>query len=282
VLFLEVLGAISAGVTITATIVGIARRVSRVTSTVVQPVRRWTPASLERSFAQLRSYTAMARALHSAGPMAGENSLDPKVLYDWGIALILTIASQIDRFSQGKSTLFVISERQTREFRILPQFFDGVFPLNQLVNADQFALSADGAACELHENPPEYRRWPPIPYEGTDPDSPFIASRVLTMHSVEVVPVKRPDDIERNLGTTHVMGIPLWRDMRLLEVGTPAVITVDFRIAPFWRAPISLLIHGKRRSIRRIEGLGIELKECAREFLVQYHLSAARTLAEGK
>jgi hypothetical protein len=267
---LEVLGAVAATATILLAVTELARRWPRHNQTVVQPIRRWDPATFEQALRYLDTYATMARAIRGQAASDAAHSLSLDVLYDWGIALILAGASHIDRFSQGKTTLFVMSERGPEGFTILPKYFDGIFPLDQLLNTDQFDFRDDGRRIDLRKTPPNYRKWPLINFEGQRPADPFIASRVMSMRSVEMARVPRPDDVERDLGTTHVLGIPLWRDPREVDTDTPLVITVDFRFPAFRQAPLARLAHGERRSIRHIEHRGRMLKTKAHDFFVSF------------
>jgi hypothetical protein len=270
------IGAVSSILAVASAVIALVRRVMRRDPNVVQPIHRWYPGVIEQAFAQLKDYTRLAQQLKGSIDRDPDHELSLAVLESWGIALILSIASQIDRFSQNKSTLFVMLERDQPKglITVLPKYFDGVFPLEQLLNSDDVSLGTDGRFKALRETPPHYRTWTALENSGGREKDPFIARRVIADKRVEMLGVD-PQDVEVDLGTTHVLGIPLWEDANKFGVGTPLAITIDFSWPKLWRSPIARIMHGNARDKRRVVRSGRDLKGLAQDFLTLFYTPAA-------
>jgi hypothetical protein len=197
--------------------------------------------------------------------------------------VILTTASHLDRFSQGKASLFVLSDRDGSHFHMFPKYFEGIFPFDQLLAEIDLGIDPSTGATTLSHNPPAYRRWPRLPIDAGY-DGPFVAGYVVARGAVEVMPIDPPSDIEEDLGTTHVLGMPLFdledfddrpgevaggtkKGQRRLRREAPLAITVDLRLPALLHSPFLYIFYGRKRSIRRIKKKGRLLRREARDFL---------------
>jgi hypothetical protein len=269
------IGAVASLLGIASVAIALVRRVMRRDPNVVQPIYRWSPGFIDQAFAQLKDYTRLAQDLTGSQDRDPDRQLSLAVLESWGVALILSIASQIDRFSQNKSTLFVLLERDETKgmITVLPKYFDGVFPLEQLLNADDVSFGTDRRFSALRETPPHYRTWSQSENGGSGENDPFIARRVIANKRVEMVQID-PQDVEVDLGTTHVLGIPLWENANKFGAGTPLAITIDFSWPRPWRSPLARILHGNNRDVRRVVKSGRDLKGLAQDFLTVFYAPA--------
>jgi hypothetical protein len=134
-------------------------------------------------------------------------------------SVLLTAATQVVPFSQGKANLFHFANSPTSNQRdIVSQFFMGAFPPSQVLARQT-----------------TYR---PMPVKR-DESSPSIAGECIRLGAPHLAAPKPGtfSQLERELGTTHILGMPAHRgavnvedDYCLIPAGCPAAITVDLRI----------------------------------------------------
>lgn len=144
-------------------------------------------------------------------------------LLDWGTGLLLTAASVISPFSQGKANLFVVSSTDAngQMLKIRSKTLVGPFPLTQLVDLPDMI----------------YRDMPvPQPSIG-QPQAFAVAVQALHVGQPLLQPIEKAEYAsftEKALGTTHILGIPLRSPHSRVKVGDVAVMTVDFRFSQPW------------------------------------------------
>lgn len=133
-------------------------------------------------------------------------------------SVLLTAATQVIPFSQGKANLFHFVDDPTDHSReIASQLFTGPFPPAQVLSRTttyrRITVSRDGVM-------------------------PSVAGECIRYGAPRMAPLETGpfSDVERKLGTTHILGMPADRavlkidDYCQIPCGWPAAITVDLRI----------------------------------------------------
>jgi hypothetical protein len=180
------------------------------------------------------------------------------VVSDWAFDVLLTSAANISRFSQGKANLFQINENS---------LLRGVATLRSREFVGPFSL------WQLTDGRGNYRDME-VHYDSGQPysDAVPVAGLTLLTCRIQLVDLRRvgfPSELERALGTTHILGIPLGtrqpnetdsdvcQGLAALPVGLPVVITVDLRfphllLASFWYWRYRQLLLARAEDVQRI------------------------------
>lgn len=222
----------------------------------VHALRRWRPHAFSQALDYIGEYTNAHDSI--ASPRESQSDITAKDVYIWGCNLLLTAASHITRYSQGKANLFVVNEAQDNPAHITlrSQQFVGAFPLQQLT--------------ALRKNPsPEYTyRVMPV-----SENSATVAGKAVRHTRVHFDKIgEQASDLELKLGTTHILAIPLSTDVASLVPGDPAVITIDCRLPPRVRFLKTCRIwHPERALLAR----AAKLQEEARNFVQNNAASAS-------
>jgi hypothetical protein len=157
------------------------------------------------------------------------------------VDLVLTSASRINKYTQGKANLFVVSGVYSGGLSIRSHTFVGAFPLWQLVDVSHMS------------------------YRNLDvtPDTPIVAGRALWDDAIQFTSIRklRLSDQERKLRATDILGIPVSDRRNAAAVGDYAAITVDFALPFTHRWLFRWLV--RRAVLRR----AAELQIVARHFL---------------
>ena len=142
----------------------------------------------------------------------------------WGTDLLLTAASMICKFSQGKANLFVVvlTNEHSLMVDIRSKAFVGAFPLNQLLDTDStYRNMPVPSSLERFSNPAAYA----------------VAAQALFMNDITIGSIETAQfasTVEKDLGTTHILAIPLRSSRAQCRVGDEAVIAVDLRFIRPW------------------------------------------------
>ena len=230
---------------------GIRPSFKRTTSRDVSRINRWSRRAYETPLAQIDLYLERVAQARS-GPLTG-GQVGAMVLQRWAWDLILTASAAISPHSQGKANLFVVHQNNAAARRLMlrSHTFVGAFPVDQLTDEGTYrdievdysdatrSPSDFVAAMTLWTGEFEYQRLAfrkkPVSWlRGFRKDRP--------------PPTGDSGRIERQLGTTHIVGIPLRQpgakklhelvsDLQNLSPGQPVAITVDLRIPLLYRLP---------------------------------------------
>ncbi len=187
----------------------------RETKTVVHSARRWRRRAFEQGLHYLGEYTS-AHAHVSSEPST--RSITDEDIRAWGRSVMLTSASDISRYSQGKANLFVVNDvtnvNGSRVVTLRAKQFVGGFPIAQLTTLRT-------------ENPVYNYRDMPVSEQSTA----TIAGLAAFRDRIEFAAIGNAvSDEERRLGTTHILAIPVCKTVADVEPGDAAVVTIDFRL----------------------------------------------------
>jgi hypothetical protein len=218
---------------------------------IVHASRWWR----SRGFRQALTYLTQYGDAVSETPETRESqrAITREDLYVWGSNVLLTAASRISRYSQGKANLFVVNEVFTRTtpptVTLRSQQFVGAFPLLQLTT---------------HRNGRVYN-YRDMEVNATSTATVTVASTAVLHNRLLFDRIgDHVSDEERRLGTTHILAIPICDGIADIEPGDIAVITVDFRLPLRVRVlhPCGLW-QSKRRIDKRAERLQTEARRFA-------------------
>lgn len=187
----------------------------------------WNPDDFDTALSVLEQefHAPNGAFVRWGGAYRQETSVHHKHLLDAGLDLLLYACSRIGPGSQGKANLWVchsVDELRGRPDTLRSGLREGYFPIGQLVQPD-----ADAGL--------RYR-FNSVYYDVTEARQQALVSALVL---VECRPIVRrvedagsEDDAERRMGTTHILGIPLWhRNVgRSVVESEPVSITVDFSI----------------------------------------------------
>lgn len=197
------------------------RKPPKVTSRPVKSVNSWRSETFDRCLEYLNEHLEL---VDSAPDESSGSKASKSVLCDWSIDLLLAAAASISPYCQGKANMFVVARNEDDVAYLRSEYFVGPFPHRQL-------LKPDGTYRDMA-----------VPYApGASKDDLAVAAKSLlfdrtTLESVE--DAKFISDPEKELGTTHIVGIPLCGVSlaqsgvdagRALKEGQQVVIAVDFR-----------------------------------------------------
>lgn len=219
----------------------------------VRPMRFWRERAFTQALDYLNDYHAALDKVSAA------SQVTPSVIRAWGMDLIVTAASRISRYSQGKASLFEVEEVMAAPFArtldLTAPFFVGAFPLGQLKNS----------------------AWTPrtqkVP-ESSPTDRLSAAALAVLSNRIELQSlrdVKLGSEPEKQVGTTHILAIPLGPEFHNLREGDVAVVTIDLALPLRVRALRRLNLWGSER--RMFERAG-ELRARAEEFIEAARVSA--------
>jgi hypothetical protein len=173
-------------------------------------------------------------------------------LIRWIIQLVLTCAANIVPQSLGRASLFRIGEitrdGQSRMIKIRVYSFElgGIFSLRQMINKYDHDRMRDLSIMLDQEDGNNHPAALSCVNKG-----PFIES--LLERSTDF------DDPERDLGVTHILAIPLRRDLSHAQADQPVSITVDLRFGPLSSYLVDVFHLHHRTLLRRAELLSKRL-----------------------
>lgn len=188
----------------------------------LRSVRFWRPSHYSLAVGYLQEFRDRLKsgAYHTGGERGWVTESD---LVRWIIQLGLTCAAQMVPQSLGKANLFRVSSlrRNNRgqivEVKVYASEFVGAFPLAQLTNhIDQNALRY--LAMKEHTNAHQV----PAALQCINKGTPIVHS--LRKRHADL------DEPERDLGTTHILAIPLFTGVGSIKAQDQVVsITVDLK-----------------------------------------------------
>lgn len=170
------------------------------------------PTGYAAAIDALKAYLSLERTTNS--------EVTDDDLRRWRTAALLEAATQISRMSQDKANLF-----ESDGTHLKSKVFAGTFPDWQLIERIATNGQPDLKLRRIQIHPP---------------DSQYVAVKCLQAGDDEprLMRLKKEDlNVERRLGTTHVLGVPL--ALGLTDAGVPnrvACLTMDLRMG--WLAKV--------------------------------------------
>lgn len=191
----------------------------------VESVQFWHPSVFERPLSYVREH--IERGSKAPDKRQTAQCATKEDFVTWATDLILTSAASISPFSQGKANLFIASSvnSQGQVLKIRSKTLVGSFPLEQLVDTPTLKFRDMAVPEENNPNVKAYAVAAQAVHYGRDPIIEPIESTDKTTFASRT---------EVELGTTHILGIPLRSIRDVVSEGDVAVITVDLRFKRWW------------------------------------------------